>query len=85
MAADDIEEKNRATAVQVMDLFLPDDSGLDEAEVEALEVENEPKIRALFAKLDPVEAACVALHVCAELDPEEIADFLSVLEGAAED
>lgn len=83
MAADDIEEKNRATAVLVMDLFLPDDDGLDDAEVEALELENEPKVRALFAKLNPVEAACVALHVCAELDPEEIADFLAVLEETA--
>lgn len=82
---EDLEEKNRAAASELVDLFLPDDKGLSDEEVEALELENEPKIRAAFAKLDPVQAAAVAVHVCYELDPEEIAEFLAVLEETAEE
>lgn len=75
-----LEEKHRDIAAELVDLFIPDDEGLSEAETTALEEENEPKIRARLAKLDPVEAAAVTIHVCMELDPEEIAEFLAVLE-----
>lgn len=76
-----LEEKHRQLASEVVDLFLPDDKGLSDEEVEELELANEPKILALLAKLDPVEAAAVAVQVCFELDPEEISDFLAILEG----
>lgn len=79
-----LEQKHRDLAAQAVDLFLPDDEGLTPKQVEDLEAENEPKLLALFRALDPVDAAAVAVNVCYELDPEEIAEFLAVLEGTGE-
>ncbi len=78
--AEQVEAEHRALAAQVVDLFMPAAVGLSDEEAEQLEIDNEPKIIALFEKLSPVDAAAVAVQVCYELDPEEIADFLALLE-----
>ncbi len=79
--AETTEEKNRRLAAEVVDLFMPDDDGLNDQQVAELELANEPKIVALFEGMEPVTAAAVAVQVCYELDPEEIAEFLAILEG----
>lgn len=68
---DDIEERHRATATEIVDLFMPEDP----------EEDHDAEIVALFEKMNPVDAAAVAVHCCYELDPDEIAEFLAVLEG----
>jgi len=73
------EVDHRALALQVVDLFYPDEGG--EADLEA----NDQKIIELLAGLDPVDAAAVAVEVCLELSPEEIAEWLDFLEGGDEE
>jgi len=67
------EADPRVIALKVVDLFFPQDP--DEQD------DNDQKILELIGKLEPVTAAAVAVEVCYELNPEEIADFLALLGG----
>jgi len=73
--SDTAEEKHRLLAQRALDLFMPEDP----------EDDKDTELVALFATLDGVTGAAVAIQVCYELDPGEIAEFLAILEGTEPD
>ena len=79
MAKKDQESEidHRLIALQIVDLFFP----ADEKDQDG----NDEKILGLLEQLDPVDAAAVAVQVCYELAPEEIAEFLELLGGTADE